>query len=723
MNSDDQLTFSKRAKEWHGTPFTVRWIDNTVKALTVSPGKEQFERWVVDKYRPQAGVAVITACNRRVPRSSKTPTPTAPVKTLVERNTFMFRAAAAHYGVTSDGIRMWHEYASEMNLFQPERTGNPPRRGKETSGMWMALLDGHKLPIIDLDYSRRTAIAEFDKARDALERWRTDPKLFWDDIFTRSKSIIPSPEILGMDPRIRQRVAIDDAFRTRLYFLQKSHMAWKAAAELFEELAARGLNTPAAIERAYQREPALVWRFVAVIERNSALTRKMWANFQQLLAASKYYGPLLKPSRGTDGIARITSNNVAIQALGKTFTPMDDIVVQTAISLTPSPVGFFQRVEDSIDKKEREKFSAEEFEAMGDIAAANEFNSQFMRTEFGMRLFSHAARLEKDPSTDRALMLSTVCFIDPAKLSPSPPAYWDRVGEASRCARAQNLTWSETMWQKSIEELLIFFQNVAGPMALASSDNVAPLMPVEMFNDIWKKLDEAMWDSAAALDRRGEQGRVAREYGLWNPSDRNRPKATRHLFWELEMQATRGDPVQPKTTPAAVPQVYEQTIPVSQTTAQSGHAFASSKEVTKAKVKTRGDAAPTPVEVEVAAEEEPVVLPQRLPSEFKLGKKTLKLFHRVLEPPEDDEKDDAPTKGQVKWGDFETAMKRIGFEIVQTAGSSVRFEPPAATARPITFHRPHPDAILSPHAIKWLGARLKRTYGWTTATFQRVEGE
>jgi hypothetical protein len=65
--------------------------------------------------------------------------------------------------------------------------------------------------------------------------------------------------------------------------------------------------------------------------------------------------------------------------------------------------------------------------------------------------------------------------------------------------------------------------------------------------------------------------------------------------------------------------------------------------------------------------------------------------------------------GQIRWGDFERvgfrssfliisrvyyfvdfsmqAMKRIGFGIAQTAGSSVRFDPPAKAARPITFHR------------------------------------
>lgn len=35
-------------------------------------------------------------------------------------------------------------------------------------------------------------------------------------------------------------------------------------------------------------------------------------------------------------------------------------------------------------------------------------------------------------------------------------------------------------------------------------------------------------------------------------------------------------------------------------------------------------------------------------------------------------------------------MKRLGFAVVQTAGSSVRFDPPAQTARPITFHRVRP---------------------------------
>jgi hypothetical protein len=64
------------------------------------------------------------------------------------------------------------------------------------------------------------------------------------------------------------------------------------------------------------------------------------------------------------------------------------------------------------------------------------------------------------------------------------------------------------------------------------------------------------------------------------------------------------------------------------------------------------------------------------------------------------------------------AMGKIDFAVVQAAGSSVRFDPPAKTARPISFHRvsfeshiplyctltsiqPHPDSTLTPPQCKW----------------------
>ncbi|KAJ7891267.1 hypothetical protein B0H14DRAFT_2688386 [Mycena olivaceomarginata] len=64
----------------------------------------------------------------------------------------------------------------------------------------------------------------------------------------------------------------------------------------------------------------------------------------------------------------------------------------------------------------------------------------------------------------------------------------------------------------------------------------------------------------------------------------------------------------------------------------------------------------------------------------------LQVFRHILQAPDFPEAKDAQGSrmGQIRWGDFERPMKRIGFEITQTAGSSVRFDPPAKSARPIT---------------------------------------
>ncbi|KAJ7074709.1 hypothetical protein C8F01DRAFT_1101576 [Mycena amicta] len=717
------MTISQRAKEWHSNVFTVQWMENTFQACTTSPGKEKFEKWAILRYGPAQGMAVIQDCNKRPPRG--TWVSARPLTTFAEKTMFMWNSAAGYYGVSREAIQAWHGYAADMNLYQPERTKSPPKRKKgETSGQWISrvnemLVDGHKLPIIDLDYARRTAIAEYDKTLDTLEQWRTDSKLFFGDIVERSKSIILSPQILSLDPRTKERTAIDDAFRTRINFLSIVHLAWRDAALLFEHLAAQGLNTPAAIERAYTKDTALLWRFMSVINRIAVMQRKMCANFQQLLAASEYYKPLLKPWRDNTGFAYIDVNRSEIDKLIKrgSFTAMDETIVQFASTMSPATTSFFQGVETSIgeDRSEEKKFSAAVFEAMGDLAAASEFESQFVRTEFGMKLVNYAASLEK-AGTDRAHMRSILYYMDPAQLADEPERYWDRAGEASRSIRALEETWSHRTWKLSIDSVIGVLQTLAGSGGLNKEKME---MPREVFNELWRRVDEQLWSFAASLDRKGEEGRVAREYGLWNPKDPKRPVATMYTFREIELEIIKGVPLKAKTTPAYV---QPESIPIArsgESAARSGHAYVANKPGSKEKVKTRGEASKNDTLVD-AEPEEVKILPELLPIEFKLGKKVLKLFHRVLEPPEE-EKENAPAKGQVRWGDFESAMKRIGFEIVQTAGSSVRFDPPATTARPITFHRPHPDSLLSPHAIKWLGARLKRTYGWTTATFQRSE--
>ncbi|KAF9501917.1 hypothetical protein BDN71DRAFT_1438656 [Pleurotus eryngii] len=76
-------------------------------------------------------------------------------------------------------------------------------------------------------------------------------------------------------------------------------------------------------------------------------------------------------------------------------------------------------------------------------------------------------------------------------------------------------------------------------------------------------------------------------------------------------------------------------------------------------------------------------------------------------------KTDSP-KGTLRWEQFLKIMAELNFEIdPSTAGSSVRFKPPDARDKSITFHKPHPDSTLQPHHISAFGARLRDHYGWS----------
>ncbi|KAJ7186787.1 hypothetical protein C8R46DRAFT_1058034 [Mycena filopes] len=723
-----QATFTQRAKEWETTPFIAEWLDNTFVECTSGQGKKNFENWIVTKWGPQKGQEMITECNKRNPRGKWVADSDGKRRPPGDKTKLMWQCSAAFYGVTLKAMQNWHQYASEMNLFQPERTKPAPKRRKgESSGQWMArvnemLLDGHKLPNIDLEASRRLAISEYDKTRDTLELWRTDSKLFFSDIYSRSKSIITSPQVLSMDERSRQRVQLEDALRTRIVFLSMLHLAWKDAADLFEYLAEKGLNTASAVERAYEKDPALVWRFMSVINTAGTVFRKMWSNFSQLVASSDHYRPLFKAWRDETGVAHIDPDVPAIQRRIRqgTYTTLDDAVVNTMIEIAPQPKAFFHAVETELsDDPARAKiFSPEVFEAMGDLAAANEFFTQFTTTPFGNRLMQYAGSLELY-TTDRKQMRTLMYFMDPAKLPQMDGEYWDKAGEVSRSIREMEDAWSTAAWKMTADPLVKFLQESNGSTRFDESIKI----PVSVFNEMWGHVDAYLWEIAAALDRKGEEGRVARAFGLFDPADPKRPLASEFLLRSLDPDLRV--PVKPQTTPAP----YVQNISVAgpgDSMVQSGYAFVTGllgrSAPPKEKVKTRGETTSAEEGEDLERAEELRALPQVLPTEFKIGKKVLKLFHRILEPPEE-EKSDAPAKGQVRWGDFENAMKRIGFEVVQTAGSSVRFDPPASTARPITFHRPHPDSLLTPHAIKWVGARLKRTYGWTTETFARGSGE
>ncbi|TFY52462.1 hypothetical protein EVJ58_g10005 [Rhodofomes roseus] len=153
----------------------------------------------------------------------------------------------------------------------------------------------------------------------------------------------------------------------------------------------------------------------------------------------------------------------------------------------------------------------------------------------------------------------------------------------------------------------------------------------------------------------------------------------------------------------------------------SGRAYAASQtKQTDAKPKERKQGSPPPSRAALAeTRAEPASKRPKEESKrqvFEVNRKTHKLFLRFVIPEE--EADPNVKKGQLRWGDFEKAMTKIGFHRKEGAGSSVRFDPDEEIGgNSISFHRPHPDAILTPSLIRRVGFRLRRRFKWTAANF------
>ncbi|KAJ7074700.1 hypothetical protein C8F01DRAFT_1101528, partial [Mycena amicta] len=700
----ESSTFTQRAKEWNTNPRFAECIDRTYNHCVSTAGRRGLETWLKIRY-PTGWYEFLDEFRKRRRRRQLT---AKEKQVLASRDPsiFMWNSAAAFYGVTADTLTVWWEYIKEERSIQlpPKTKPSPKRRKGESSAQWIARISGindHKSPNIDLHFARHTAVAEYDSTRYLQERWRTDSEFFFADIVKRSKSIIPLPRVLTLDQRARQRYAINDAIRTKIILLGVAHLAWKGAADLFDYFAMNGLGAPAAIERTYLKDQSLVWRIFSVFSHMAFLQRRIALNFSQLVATSGHYGPFVEAWRDDEGkphFGLADTQHVQASIQNGTLSEMDFQVIRFVLDQSPNCDILLLSLEDGFrqDPNEKNKLTEEMLECIGDLASAYDLQCQLTTTIFGHRFIQHVKSTEGALSAaDRSQMRSILYFMDPAKLDRVEPDYFDMADEASRATRELQTKWNEIAHVITLDELLQIIQRRSG---FAPFENIH--LEPEMFNDMWFQIDKLLWDKAASLDRPGEAGRVASALGLLDPLDPKRPVANLIFLHAPE-------PIALPAAPRPIPAPYVPHIPLAsstQSSIQSGHAFVAGLLTTKEKIKTRGQAPSQDEDKdEEEQEEEQQAIPELLPTEFKLGKKVLKLFHRILES---EQKEHGPAKGQVRWGEFETAMKRIGFEVIQTAGSSVRFDPPATTARPITFHRPHPDPLLTPHTLKWLGARL-----------------
>jgi hypothetical protein len=87
-----------------------------------------------------------------------------------------------------------------------------------------------------------------------------------------------------------------------------------------------------------------------------------------------------------------------------------------------------------------------------------------------------------------------------------------------------------------------------------------------------------------------------------------------------------------------------------------------------------------------------------------------------------DESDNEIKYEDVSWDRFVLAMEQIGFVARHNGGSAVLFEPNGECkwypfGGKIVFHRPHPDATLTPLILKFMGKRMHKWFGWSAETF------
>jgi len=141
-----------------------------------------------------------------------------------------------------------------------------------------------------------------------------------------------------------------------------------------------------------------------------------------------------------------------------------------------------------------------------------------------------------------------------------------------------------------------------------------------------------LWDVAKNFDRQDDPGRVAKEFGLIDPNDPEKPTYTNDVFKLLEARSQTAaiSPVAPKPSP------FVDGFPVAtlnDSTVKSGHAFVSESEYSKPKEKpkTRGTAISDTAEDGVEEgidddEEDSQSFPDVLPAQFKLGKRLMKVF-------------------------------------------------------------------------------------------------
>lgn len=140
----------------------------------------------------------------------------------------------------------------------------------------------------------------------------------------------------------------------------------------------------------------------------------------------------------------------------------------------------------------------------------------------------------------------------------------------------------------------------------------------------------------------------------------------------------------------------------------------------KSKIKTHGESGnvalfSTPADLVSSASTEVVV------EHVKVKLASLPLLHQMFPLGGSFSGSSSPNTARTgsrscKWQHFVDVMMDAGFNVSQGSGSAVSFEHSAGKGR-IVFHRPHPQPIIEPVMLRFMGRRMNRWFGWHRETF------
>ncbi|KAJ7116157.1 hypothetical protein C8R43DRAFT_1138025 [Mycena crocata] len=552
------------------------------------------------------------------------------------------------------------------------------RKRGEGSVKWLsprheAHLSGHEPPDMDWTTARAVTLSEFDR-------------VFFDELLMPNLIRIGSISIKStMCFVVASTLSHCDHISTSS---QLAHMVWLHASELLEDLYNRGLATSSQIEREYEKDRKLMLRLIVCYTKMEALALHLWSNMTQVITASPNLVPCVIRRRTAAGKPDIQVNkSPAGQTAHSLLNPLETFTIDLLMRNTrlPDTLCDVRMKELALDHHAADRFDAGTFELIGEMA---ELMCPMKRPE--------------------------------ALKQVNTPSDW---GLPYSAMVAVHDTWRNVCWRLNM-------QGVQGPNGLLARIERRDYLDPASFDEMWATYDYVLLTHLLPRTQpgAGKLRALGCHFGLY----------------------TLDDPTGPTCEKVLQDQWIKRSLDGEGTTCGSSEDSGSGVEPAKEKVKTRTEVSTDPELLPVDGdpdEEKSEDIPESLPHKFKLGKKVLKVFHQILA--EDDTvigiKDNASAlkKGQIRWDAFEKSFglseqsPTFGAECTGTFRDVLTgsifvgriterrlVSPTISPFRPTCKERVSnnlppsaPAAILTPRLIKWVGARLKRNYGWTTSTF------